>query len=184
MCIENQIIRHCSPTLASLKTASLFNLDYKDFNEMLVGLESSSAKLNPKGVYIELLKIKNNRALIYVHRKKSLENDLNSDSVRNILEYYGYRDFSIGGSLNRLRKRLCESDEFPHEIGLFLGYPPGDVLGFIMNDGRNFKCVGCWKVYCDENESQKCFSKYNKCKSIYMRLFGEGRGIVSLTVAN
>ena len=24
-------------------------------------------------------------------------------------------------------------DEFPHDIGLFLGYPPEDVLGFITN---------------------------------------------------
>ena len=37
-----------------------------------------------------------------------------------------------------LQKRL-NSNGFPHEIGLFLGYPMTDVLGFI--EGRkHFKC--------------------------------------------
>ena len=31
--------------------------------------------------------------------------------------------------------RLRSEGEFPHEIGLFLSYPPEDVLGFICNRG-------------------------------------------------
>ena len=34
---------------------------------------------------------------------------------------------------SRLIKRLNEDAEFPHEIGLFPGYPPEDVRGFIEN---------------------------------------------------
>lgn len=33
--------------------------------------------------------------------------------------------------LEQLRSRLHGSEEFPHEIGVFLGYPLNDVLGFI-----------------------------------------------------
>ena len=30
-------------------------------------------------------------------------------------------------------QRLADGGKFPHEIGLFLGYPPEDVSGFIEN---------------------------------------------------
>ena len=39
-----------------------------------------------------------------------------------------------------------ESGEFPHEVGLFLSYPPEDVKGFIDHRANNFKCAGLWTV--------------------------------------
>ena len=53
-------------------------------------------------------------------------------------------------------QRLGQAAEFPHEIGLFLGYPPEDVQGFLEN--RLCKCVGCWKVYGDEQAAQNGFA--------------------------
>ena len=35
---------------------------------------------------------------------------------------------------------------FPHEIGVFLGYPVEDVEGYMQNDGKNFLLVGYWKM--------------------------------------
>ena len=75
-----------------------------------------------------------------------------------------------------------ESGEFPHEVGLFLSYPPEDVLGFILNKAYNHKCIGCWKVYGDEQEAKKQFARYDKCSHIYQRLFREGRSLWQLTV--
>ena len=49
------------------------------------------------------------------------------------------------GMLRQLSRRLCCEADFPHEIGVFLGYPLTDVVGFIENQGRNFTCCGCWK---------------------------------------
>lgn len=182
MSIEPYIVEHCSPTLASLKTANLFSIGFENYDELLDNVERNNKMLNPKGVYVELLTVKDGRALVYVYRKVSLENDLRQPVVKEILSSFGYREFEISKCVDVLRKRLYECDGFPHEIGLFLGYPPGDVKGFIVNGGRNFKCTGCWKVYCDEAESRKCFGRFKKCKDVYRRLFNEGRTIVSLTV--
>lgn len=66
-------------------------------------------------------------------------------------------------------KRLGESDEFPHEIGLFLGYPVEDVKGFIENKASCAKCVGYWKVYGDEEKAQKLFNQYKKCTGVYKK---------------
>ena len=79
--------------------------------------------------------------------------------------------------------RLKNDDEFPHEIGLFLGYPPEDVLGFIKNGAENCKRLGCWKVYGDEENALKTFKKYEKCTEIYSKLWNNGRSLERLTVA-
>ena len=78
--------------------------------------------------------------------------------------------------------RLKDSDEFPHEIGLFLGYPPGDVHGFIENKPDACKCVGIWKVYGDKEKARQTFARYRKCTDVYTRLWSEGKSPERLTV--
>jgi hypothetical protein len=74
--------------------------------------------------------------------------------------------------------------KFPHEIGVFLGYPLQDVKGFIENNGRNSKYTGLWKVYGDKAASIRMFEKYRKCFSVYSDLWRSGRrDIFQLTVA-
>ncbi|MDO4733331.1 MAG: DUF3793 family protein, partial [Bacillota bacterium] len=95
----------------------------------------------------------------------------------------GYKQLSPGKALAMLRSRFLESREFPHEIGLFLGYPLGDVCGFIENGGKNCKCSGCWKVYSNEQEVQLLFEKYRKCRETYRKSFRSGKNIRQLTVS-
>ena len=59
----------------------------------------------------------------------------------------GYALGTADALLNQLADRLCCEGEFPHEIGVFLGYPLADVIGFIENRGKNFTACGYWKVY-------------------------------------
>ena len=76
-----------------------------------------------------------------------------------------------------------ESGEFPHEVGLFLSYPPEDVKGFIDNRACNFKCAGLWKVYGDEAAARRTFARFKKCTEIYCKLWREGSTIDQLAVA-
>ena len=57
-------------------------------------------------------------------------------------------------------RRLQRFEAFPHEIGLFLSYPPEDVRGFIEHKGHESKCDGCWKVYGDAERAKKTFRTY------------------------
>ena len=89
----------------------------------------------------------------------------------------------VGNMLTQLSRKLCCSAEFPHEIGVFLGYPLGDVVGFIENRGKNFTCCGCWKSYGDPDAAQKHFDQLSKCTAVYLRLFHSGTPILRLAVA-
>ena len=102
--------------------------------------------LKEKGIRLYILQRQDKRVLIYVYRKKQLEVSLNRPGVAKFLKKYGYESTEIKYALSRLKSRIGENNEFPHEIGIFLDYPLGDVIGFIVNQGRNFKCAGCWKV--------------------------------------
>lgn len=82
-----------------------------------------------------------------------------------------------------LVRRFRESGEFPHEVGLFISYPPQDVRGFIENHAVNYKYAGLWKVYGDVELAQSLFTKFRKCTDIYCALWRAGSSIDQLAVA-
>ena len=136
--MERLIIQHCAPTLANLKTANLVNWR-GDINEE--DFMRCKKKLKEKGVDITILGKREKGALLYVYRRKRLESDLSQIKVFSILRKFGYKSIDVDYCLDFLSKRIDKSPCFPHEIGLFLSYPPEDVLGFIENKGQNFKCL-------------------------------------------
>lgn len=180
--LEKYLIEHCSPTLASLKTANLMNIPFESENELNLSVELLNSQLSKKGIELLILKKSESSALVYAYRKSKLASDLSQKGVAEFLREYGYESVDVEYCISRLQSRLALSGEFPHEIGLFLGYPLGDVVGFIDNAGQNCKCTGCWKVYCNECEAIKNFAKFNKCKSVYKRLWQDGRSLTKLTV--
>ena len=181
--LEQYLINHCAPTLASLKTANLFNCTAENPTALQMAVSRWQALLAPKGVELLLLRESGDRALVYVYRPDRLARDLQQPGVAAFLAHCGYTGTAPAACLDVLRRKLAVSSDFPHEIGLFLGYPLGDVIGFIENKGHNYKCKGCWKVYCNECEAQKTFQRYQKCRNVYLRLWKQGRSVLQLTVA-
>ena len=140
-------------------------------------------KFKEKGIQIEILREEETWALIYVYRVKKLEEDLKKNEVSKFLRENGYKETCVNYAISLLKKRLMDLKAFPHEIGVFLGYPIEDVIGFINNKGCNFKCCGYWKVYGDKEKAIKEFARYDKCRMIYTKLWNQGRSILKLTVA-
>lgn len=180
---EDMIIQYCSPTLAGIKTGNLFGCPCNDKEELIESIRSLNKKLAPKGVLVIPLQITDNRALVYAYRPSRLKEDLFTDDAMNILKEYGYSATNPNVCVSRLSKRLGHKKDFPHEIGLFLGYPPEDVKGFIENRADGYKTVGCWKVYGDEESAVRQFELFKKCTRIYCRQWQEGKSIERLTVA-
>ena len=181
--LEQYLVEHCSPTLAGLKTANLFSVRFIDEEELNQHMKQCEKKFQNKGVSLILLKKRADTALIYVCRREKLQKDLQKNGVKEFLKKYGYENTEPEQCLALLKKRFEASEDFPHEIGIFLDYPLGDVIGFIQNGGQNYKCSGCWKVYCNECEALKMFQKYHKCREVYRNLWAKGRSVLQLTVA-
>lgn len=180
---EEIFIRHCSPTLAGIKTANLFSCHFKDEKELRESIRRLNAVLVKKGVRVAPLKLHEGCALIYAYRPSKLTQDLQQADADSLLKKYGYASEAPERCIVHLIRRLADDKEFPHEIGLFLGYPPEDVCGFIENKAGGYKYVGEWKVYGDEKQARTLFAKYRKCTKVYCTLFAQGRSMEQLTVA-
>jgi hypothetical protein len=88
--------------------------------------------------------------MLLLYRADWLRRIVADQGNRRFMERQGYpADADLPQLLERLADRLCLEEDYPHEIGLFLGYPLEDVVGFIENRGRNFTCCGYWKAYGD-----------------------------------
>ncbi len=179
---EETIIRHCSPTLAGIKTGNLFRCSYRTREEMCSDMRHWNTVLSPKGLRIIPLRFGDDSALIYVYRPARLQKDLENDDACALLRERGYCIETPSRCVACLIRRLKESQEFPHEIGLFLSYPPEDVTGFLEHREADCKYTGFWKVYGDEEAAQKTFSRYKKCIDVYYRAWKNGRTLERLTV--
>lgn len=182
MTLEKMLVEQCAPTLARIKTGSLFTVDCGSAEELHREAANCREILAPRDVHLELMRISGGRALVYVYRKKRLEMDLSCPLRREFLLSCGYEAFDAESAVSRLRARIEETGGFPHEIGLFLGYPLRDVEGFVENCGRNCLLCGPWKVYHDVPAAERAFAQLRKCTAVYRRLYGMGRPLERLTV--
>lgn len=178
---EELIIRCCAPTLASLKTGNMFTHRFSSRDEMYESIRIFNRRLRQKGLSVVPLRYADGVGLIYVYRPRRLHRDLCNDQACKLLSERGYACCQPNRCVQQLRKRLSQQQDFPHEIGLFLGYPPEDVDGFIHRKGEA-KYAGHWKVYGDVEAAKRTFALYKKCTSAYLRQWEKGRSIERLTV--
>ena len=183
---EAQLVDQCAPTLAGMKPASLFRYQGKEPGEALLLAEGWARALAPYGLTIRVLKTcqVTGACMILLYRADWLSRVLRRGANRRFLEQQGYpAGADLRLLLEQLSQRLCLEQDYPHEIGLFLGYPLEDVVGFIQNRGRNFTCCGCWKAYGDPTAARRRFAQYRRCTEICNERFRLGAEITDLIAA-
>ncbi len=155
---------HAAPMLAGLKPSSLLSFQkskYQDFNALLASYE---ACFRCNGISVCRLAEGEEYILVLFYRAKALEASVSSSGAREILQRCSYpENASLSELLAELQLRMHLKKTFPHEVGLFLGYPPEDVRGFMEHKGQDFAYSGYWKVYANEQETRKLFAKYSSC---------------------
>ena len=167
---ERTLAVHSAPALLGIKCANLFSAAVRedDMHDYRQEFESRS------GLQMRVLCQCRDRRLLYVYHKMLLEMQLSQPAVLRFLEQYGYRNgMTVPEMLSHLAGRM-QCGGFPHEIGIFLGYPLADVQGFIANRGRNCLLCGCWKVYSDPESARRTFANYDRCRDILFDKLKQG----------
>ena len=180
MCQE-MLIRCCAPTMASLKTGNMFNCPFASREEMTAELRRLNRLLGGKGLRILPLRWGGGRALVYLYRPKMLAKDLQDSLAARLLAECGYACGNPNRCIARLIARLRDNPDFPHEVGLFLGYPPADVEGF-MHRKQTCKLSGIWKVYDDVDGASRQFARCRRCTEVYLQRYRQGYSLDRLTV--
>ncbi len=174
---EELLARQCAPTFIGLKAASLVAFQKNRFDDFDAQLADYEPCFACHGISVFRLLDEESRALVLFYRADVLDAILRRWDAQMLLRRYGYRPSdSLQMMLRRLRRRVRSSTSagFPHEIGLFLGYPPHDVRGFIENKGRGFLCCGLWKVYADADASKALFERYADCTARFCTRLASG----------
>ena len=143
-----------------------------------------SMKLHNTNISLIILCTCKKRHLVMVYRAQEWEEHLRSKEVSDYLREFGYRRDDFISNLIRLHQRMNgfynKMKEFPHEVGVFLGYPICDIKGFLENKGERYLHSGYWKIYGNLEETRKKFLSYDEAREIAIDEFLSGRELESI----
>lgn len=169
--IETQLALQCAPLITGLKVSNL--LIIPKGNEEVV-----KRILNRTGISFYRLIQTRTKTTFLLFRRNELEEFLSDENVKNVFIRAGYKSLQIGKILRTFSLRYeayMQGDKsFPHEMGLLLGYPVEDVVGFVENNGKNFLYSGYWKVYENQKAKVKLFDKYKVAEETLIHLLSNG----------
>lgn len=172
--VETKLAIQCAPLITGIKISNLLIVSHEEAENLPHTLRGTGL------VFLKLSEMKG-KVTFLVFRRKELRDYLEDAKVQEILLSCGYEDFSFQGILYTFMERYQayakEEKQFPHEMGLMLGYPVEDVEGFIVHNGQNFICSGYWKVYKDAPVKQELFRKYEEAQRDVIALLAQGIGI-------
>ena len=177
---EKDLAFFCAPALAGIKPSNLLSCSRETYPDLPRLADQYNQALNPARIRFTILCSCKERQLLLVYRADRLEQQLKEPAVQVLLKALGY---PVSGALPVLLDYLkfrFQQEEFPHEIGLFLGYPVEDVLGFWENQGKNCRYCGHWKVYGDVTAAKRRFAQYDRCRTALCQRIGQGQTLTRL----
>ncbi|MBR4496097.1 MAG: DUF3793 family protein [Acholeplasmatales bacterium] len=176
--LEQALALHCSPALFGIKSSNLINCYYKDFPNLEEDINKLNEDFKNRLAFNIIYKGKDN-ILLLVYKIDKLKNTLFDINNYNYLKSKGYPDnHNLEDHINFLKRKVNDNN-FPHEIGVFLGYDLNDIIDFC--DGKKkAEYVGYWKVYSKKEEKIKLFNKYTKCINIVANLVKQGKSLETM----
>lgn len=176
---ESILANHCAPVLMGTKLSNLISLSKwkTSFDEAL--LKKYKDIFKAYGIAIEKLCECEASMLILIYNEERLARYIQKPRIAKFLKDYGYEAIELDQCLSTLKSKLRHF-EFPHEIGIFLGFPIDDVIGFIENEGQNYLYCRYWKVYARPESTKRTFELYDGLRTFVKTKLMEGYTIERL----
>ena len=175
--LETQLIIQCAPMIAGLKTSNLLKIDSsfeEEVNRLFEGL----------GFGCILLAHSGSKAVFFLYNRKMLKQHLACISCRKLLKTLGYDRPDQADLIASVQKKYesftSGSGDFPHELGLLLGYPAEDVEGYLRDRGKNALYTGCWQVYANPEDKILLFESYEEAREKMARMAFRGMNLTQI----
>ncbi len=162
MCLDEAIAWLCAPTLCRLKAGTLLYWHFSSEEELRASLLRLNLSWSGHGMCAVPLTLER-RCPIYCFRPAMVQAALRRPDAQALLRCLGYPPRApLSHQLARLRRRMSGANGFPHEMGVFLGYPPEDVAAYLRG---NQPCLltGFWRVYHDAEQAAAQFARMRRC---------------------
>lgn len=178
---EQVFVRHTSATLKGYKAGSHFVYRPDCDEAFQIELQSFNKMLHEKDIRICTTDRKDGSKQVLVYRPSMIEDMLSQSGYRCFLCQLGYPvDEGHEANIIYLLAKMKNDEDFPHEMGLFLGYPLDDVLGFIANKGKNYAFCGLWKVYTQPEKAKERFKLFQRCREHCLECLRQGQSVLQL----
>lgn len=167
-CLASFLALEGAEVIDGVKPANLISIANRSRacgrNPYLLWKEWGEAVLAGSGLAAFELCDRGESALVLLYSPTALDKLLTQPAVAAVLKKAGYGDFSAWGPLlDELASRVVGSN-FPHEIGVFLGYPLKDVAAFMGLVRIPYRCQGGWKIYGDPRKSLQLDEMFRSCR--------------------
>ena len=105
---EGILIRQGAPTLAGIKTGSLFPCPCEDREALLSDIRKLNRRLSPKGLCLLPIRFLAGQALLYLYRPAELRRDLRDAQASELLRQASYGDEEKTRSLSEEYRKCTE----------------------------------------------------------------------------
>ncbi len=172
--LNTQMALQCAPLFMGIKISNMLIMDLEDTDRVMDTFRETALSLS-------ILYASARKVVFLVYDREKLEQYLCKKENQKLLRILGYQEYELTSILMELSKRYQGNMQglkaFPHELGLLLGYPIEDVMGFIVNHGQKSLYSGYWKVYENLSEKLLLFEQYQIAKERLIRLVAQGVSI-------
>ncbi|GFO61233.1 hypothetical protein GMST_35580 [Geomonas silvestris] len=167
-CLASFLVLEVAEVLQGAKPANLVSIANRrrscGRNPYLLWMEHGAALVAESGLAVRELADRGNSILLLLYRPEALDELLAKKSVAVILGKVGYpQSLNREAVLQELTRRVA-GEGFPHEIGVFLGYPLKDVVGFLGWARLSFTCQGPWKIFGEPSQSLSLARLHRECR--------------------
>jgi len=169
-CLTAHLMLECSEVLGGVKPANLISLVNRtrscgrNLYQLWQRHQSGLAARFPD-LTIKVLQTRQRALLLLCYDHRHLEQHLSHAGIRSLLQKSGYEaDAPCDSLLEELCRRIGTTGSFPHEIGLFIGYPAKDVAAFMGLVKLPFTCQGPWKIFGNPERSLGLAEQHRCCR--------------------
>jgi hypothetical protein len=184
----SSLVRFAAGVIVAERPAAIFTFQpsddgcgatgHSEFWKVLLTYREEFGRL---GVSIDTISVRRDRFALLVYRLDFIEDLLGNEDIRLFLERHGYDVSSASSLVRQFSEQLAsfytsrDSNSgltFPHALGIILGYPLEDVIGFMT--GAHETCCGPWKAYGDESVARRRFERFENTRRDCLERFRIG----------
>ncbi len=159
-----RLLESIGATLMGVKPASLINVH----SDQCVKLCKTHFVCGGP-VACVIVKATQEKTQLFFYHQGCLQAVLADAVNRLFLMRLGYPEQGTADQYVRILIQRMRGTPFPHEAGLFFGYPIKDVCGFMGAPIRYRKTMG-WRMYGDTRVSEIIYERYKNARSAVRRM--------------
>ncbi|TCO78651.1 DUF3793 family protein [Marinisporobacter balticus] len=159
------LVQLLGPVLLGAKPAEILSFQNHDkaLYEKMNKIQDSFK--NCKKISYKIFHFNHRSTKVFFYNTVSLDTVLSDYQNAKFLSSMGYpKNYSLDHYIDHMIHKMMHGT-IPDEIGIFLGYPLKDVLGFMGHPSLKLTKINGWRVYGDATLSDKKYNEFINAKN-------------------